>query len=164
MSTNVIQNTDDAEQIVANQIHILDASKMTLVDTNLVDEKGGRESLYSRIDAEPEHPVTLRVGHYPNGKTGSEAVFNSSLKLTYWNKYTDDDSVIFWEENTVVVAFTTKRQPLLDVADGMAKLMGNVFSLLMGNITVGAPDWDGLTRLSRGITDLDLADLVRSET
>lgn len=163
MATNEIQMTESTIDVAAAQIFVVDFSNWVEVDSDIVDaKKGSRETVYQHISAPSDRPMRLRIGSYPNGKEGAEAVFNQSVRMTYWNKYTDDNSEISYEEDSAVIAFTTKRQPNHLAADKMEFLVSNLFSVLMGNVAVGVPDWDGLDRLSRGITNFAISGITRT--
>lgn len=162
MSTNEVQNVDTAVKLAAATFTLMDMSKWSVVESDVIDEKGSRETLLQRNDADLDYPETIRVGYYPNGKTGDEEAYSCSLRHVFWNKHTDDNSEIHYEQDSIVIAFNTKRQPLLEVAASMPGKLMNTVSMFMGNTSTGAPDWDGLARLTRGITDFNVGDLTRT--
>lgn len=162
MATNLVQNIDTSVTLATAVAGCADPTKWTLVESKVLDN-GGRESLFQRNDADQGYPDTVRIGSYPNGKSGADAGYNTSIRRDYWNKYTDDDSDIHYEANVFTMAFQTKRVPLIGSTEGLPALIFNTLTIaLAGNISTGTPDWDGMDRLSRGITDVDVEDLTVS--
>lgn len=162
MSTNVVQNLDTTVTLAASQYPCLDTSVFALIDTAVVDKQGGRESLYGRTDAATEYPVELRVGHYPKVDDKGAKYFNNSVRLDVWNKYTDDDGDVVYELDPITVSWKSQRESAPDAAAGYATALLNLISVLFGNVTAGVPDYDGMSKLARGITNLGLADLTRT--
>jgi hypothetical protein len=161
MSTNEVQNLDSTVTLAAATFVLADPTKWDERDNREVPN--GFETVYQRNDADPEYPDTIRIGVYSNTKSGSEAGYNVSIRRDYWNKYTDDNSEVHYEANVFTMVFQTKRQPMLGVSDLMVSLIMNTVALtIFGNASSGAPDFDGITRLSRGNTNLDIDNLTVS--
>lgn len=157
MSSNVIQNVDGSVFYAVSVVPVSDPSKWTLVESKVVGD-GGRETLYERNDAPPDRPEHLRIGSYP----GKDGKFNTSLRMEFWNKFTDDDSLVHYEPGSIVLAWTTERQPSFSASEQFVTKMFNLVTIPAGNFSSGTPDNDGFDRLTRGITDLNLANLTRT--
>lgn len=155
--TNEIQNVDNTYGLAVNLFVLADPTKYTLVESKVVGESG-RETLYERNDADPARPVHLRIGSYP----AKDGKYNTSIREEFWNKYTDDDGEITYELDSCVIAFTTQRQPFFDALEGMWGCFTNTASHLLGATASGVPDYDGFSRLSRGITDLNYGSITRT--
>lgn len=161
--SNELQNQDSSVTIAAGTLAVMDTSQLSLVDTKILDNGKGTESLYSRVDADPQYPETVRVGLYPKGAVGElDSTFNVSVRLDTWNKYTDPDSNVHYEPTVVTMAFQTRRQPFFLAGDGMHIKFSNFVSLLYGSTSTGTPDWDGFVKLAAGITDLRFEDQTRT--
>lgn len=74
-------------QTVSVQAKALNKTEFTLVDTGV--KGNGREALYQQITGDPQYPLSIREGVYPN-PTGLNGV---STRINLWVKKTVDGVV-----------------------------------------------------------------------
>jgi hypothetical protein len=140
-------------------------SSWVLVGT---EKKGDQvESTYTNTSADPEKPITLRVGVYNKPATGFDGRQNISVKLSTWCKITDDDSFIHWKEHTFTIAVSGPYGAALAANYAVAMLenaLGFIMPLEATPVTEAwtSKDETFTAALAAGVTEIDFSDLSDS--
>jgi len=126
-----ILNTDNpavgSDALVWNNA---DKANFTLVSVSPVGPT--REAIYQKVDDDDEHPMTVRLGVYPNAKlNGDVGQTNISLKVQTFVEYlnTDVDQLAYYPMS-VTIATTGPGNGVADTADYLL-LLQNAFSWML---------------------------------
>jgi hypothetical protein len=95
MAIEILNLTEDTD-LASVTLKVINPSDWTLVDTR--NEGLTREAVYQLVGSDPEHPATVRIGHYRSNGNAKETggSTNISVKFTTWVKDdTDADDVIY---------------------------------------------------------------------
>lgn len=148
-NTYSIIGIDEATKFTDFDLMAKDPTKWSLVDVQVL-ANGGRESVYQRVDGEPDYPATCRVGFYPNKAGGS----NVSVKISTFGKVVHDDATIEFKPLTATLASTVPYGGgTCDNAD-YAALIQNLLSWMIPSVTGGNADLTALAKLQFGIVDI----------
>lgn len=78
--TQSIANLDGTTSFDVTAFFPADKANFVLIDTVL--SAAGREAVYQKVTGDEEHPMTVRIGHYPNIKgNGGVGQTNISVKV-----------------------------------------------------------------------------------
>jgi hypothetical protein len=140
---------------------MIDPSDFTLLDVSYGDD-GSREALYQRIDANPDYPMTVRIGYYPKASSGGNpATFNVSVRINTFVKKDAGETTEEVQAASAVLAWTMPWLAVPDATD-IFNLAGNLFSWVVPDVATGALADDFIDKLQYGIVDIDLSNITRT--
>lgn len=103
-----------------------------------------------RIDGDPDYPVTVRVGYYPNKDGG----YNLSIKETTWAKAVHGDGTEEFKRVTSTYATTVPfGGATVDNAD-YAVLAQNMHSWVIPGVTGGIAQLESIEKLQHGLVNI----------
>jgi len=152
--TRTVLNIDepDAAIAAANWNHA-DKATYVLVDTTALPS-GAREAVYQKTDGDSEHPMSERLGVYPNAKANDGfGKVNTSSRMTSYLEILDTvTGIASYYPCACVIAFEFPgNSPIPNVADAMAMLQNNASFLLP--LVAGEFASDVLEQLQFGVVN-----------
>lgn len=145
-----VLNLGDSVSVDIAALSAAPKSSFALVDT-VDDKNGSREAVYQKTAGDEEYPMTVRVGHYVNGKANDGVgQTNMSVKISTFVQKSDTDDVIYTLPGTVTIAMSMPGQSgIPDTAD-ITEILGNAMSYLLPVVS-GAIATSALDELKFGV-------------
>lgn len=138
---------------IATTVEALDVTKFALVDTKILPDGFGRESVYQLMSGNDEYPMTVRIGVYKNAKAnGGVGSTNVSVKVLNSAQKVDVDDVIWTEQESWVLAKSAPgNSPFYD-PEADEEMVGLLFTIFF-NLISGVVTTTNLDELKFAVTN-----------